>query len=360
LKYGVAVNNRNKDDETALHLAIRCSRFKLAGILLEHGADVHAKNKNGQTPLRILSESWSHDNGDFVNHAKSFLFHTMGVNLHDEDNKTSLLVGIGGGKYELTEIITDVSADASMEKNMGHIKGDMAVRQASRGSSGSESREREHGLSLALESSADLNVQEDNQMTLTYLQYNPGPFQIAVLLLYYGVNENIGNNGGESPRYQEIKGEYYIRQYHTMFNKFNVLAVNVQDQNQLTPLHLASLYGWVEMARVLLDRGANVNSEDNLGQTPLHMASLGAISQEDGICIAQLLLERGADLHAQDHNYATPLDFALHHGKLKIKSLLLRHGDKANAKIKGSTRRQNTRVRSGGLVCGPAKRTRYM
>jgi ankyrin repeat protein len=121
------------------------------------------------------------------------------------------------------------------------------------------------------------------------------------------------------------------------FNEFDVPAVNVQDQNQLTPLHLASLYGWVEMARVLLDRGATVNSEDNLGQTPLHMVSLGAISQEDGIRIAQLLLEHGADLHAQDHNYATPLDFALHHGKLEIESLLLRYGDKANAKIDQGT-----------------------
>jgi hypothetical protein len=66
-----------------------------------------------------------------------------------------------------------------------------------------------------LESGVDLNVQEDNQMTLTYLQSNPGPFQIAVLLLYYGAIHNIGNNGGESPIYQEIKGEYYICPYYT-------------------------------------------------------------------------------------------------------------------------------------------------
>jgi ankyrin repeat protein len=214
LKHGVAVNDRNKDHETALHLAIRRNRFKLAGILLEHSADAHAENKKGQTPLRILSECWSHDNGDFVNHAKSFLAHVMGVNLQDEDNTTSLVVGIGEGKYKFTETIIDLSADASMEKNMGDtIKGDIAVRQASRSNSGS--REHERSLALALESGVDLNVQEDNQMTLTYLQSNPGPFQIAVLLLYYGAIHNIGNNGGESPIYQEIKGEYYICQHHT-------------------------------------------------------------------------------------------------------------------------------------------------
>jgi ankyrin repeat protein len=88
------------------------------------------------------------------------------------------------------------------------------------------------------------------------------------------------------------------------------------------------------MVRVLLDRGATANSEDNLGRTPLHMVSRGTyIFQEDGVRIAQLLLEHGADIAAQDHNHATPLDLASHHGKLEIASLLRRYDDKGNAKI---------------------------
>jgi hypothetical protein len=55
-------------------------------------------------------------------------------------------------------------------------------------------------------------------MKPTYLQSNPGPFQIAVLLLYYA-NHNIGNDGGETPICQEIEGEYYIRRYYTVFNE---------------------------------------------------------------------------------------------------------------------------------------------
>jgi ankyrin repeat protein len=174
-------------------------------------------------------------------------------------------------------------------------------------------------------------------MLPTYLQSNPGPFQIVVLLLYYGENHSIRNIERRSPIYQEIKGEYYIQGGVYMaqrLTRVDVLAGNGQDKNQLTPLHLASLYGWVEMVRVLLDRGALANSEDNLGQTPLHMVSQGAyISQDDGVHIAQLLLKHGADVNAQDNNHATPSDLASHHGKLDIESLLLRYGEKANAKV---------------------------
>ena len=46
---------------------------------------------------------------------------------------------------------------------------------------------------------------------LTYVQYNTGPFQIAVLLLYYGVNHNIAKNWGEATSYQECVCEYYIQ-----------------------------------------------------------------------------------------------------------------------------------------------------
>jgi ankyrin repeat protein len=218
LKHGAAVNCRDKDNQTPLHLAIHWNQFKLAEILLEHGADADAEDIYSRTPLRILSESRSHDNGDFLNHAQSFLVHAVGVNLQDEDKKTSLLVGIGEAKYEFTEIIAEVNADASVENKMG--TGDVAVRQTSWGNTGSQERVR--GLALAQQSfgsGADLNVEEDNQMTPKYFQSNPGPFQIAVLLLYYGANCTIGNDGGKSLIYQEIKGEYYIRRYHTAFNE---------------------------------------------------------------------------------------------------------------------------------------------
>ena len=197
LDNGAKVNSRDKDDETPLHLAIRWGWFKLAVVLLEHGADAGAENNNGKTPLHMLSESSGH--ADFVYHARSFLEHAVRGNRQDEDETLSLL-GIGEGMYNFTESTIEPNAD--MGSDMGYI----SAQQVPRGDCGSW----EHGLDFApqsLERGIDLNMQEDNQMTQTYLQLNLGPFQIAVLLLYYGANHNIG---GEAPIYQEIKGEYYI------------------------------------------------------------------------------------------------------------------------------------------------------
>ena len=159
-----------------------------------------------------------------------------------------------------------------------------------------------------------------------------------MLLLYYGINHNIAKNRSEAPLYQEGACEYFIQGAVGMTQCLtsDVLAAKVQDKYQLTPLHLASLYGWVEMVRVLLNCGTTVNAEDNLGRTPLHMVSVArdrSIAQENGVCIAQLLLEHGADVNAQDNNHATPLYFASHHEKPEIASLLSRHGGKVNAKV---------------------------
>ena len=39
-----------------------------------------------------------------------------------------------------------------------------------------------------------------------------------------------------------------------------------------TPLHKASLYNFIEIAKLLLDAGADVNVEDEDGETPLGWA----------------------------------------------------------------------------------------
>ena len=80
------------------------------------------------------------------------------------------------------------------------------------------------------------------------------------------------------------------------------------------PLHVATLHGQLAVARLLLDRGAVVDSRTVDGQTALHLAA-GA----GHVALAELLLDRGADAAAVEAQHrATPLDWALfHHARLK-------------------------------------------
>lgn len=84
-------------------------------------------------------------------------------------------------------------------------------------------------------------------------------------------------------------------------------SVDVYAYDGWTPLHLASFFGHVDAARVLLDAGADVHavSRNALTNTPLHAATAGKHSQ-----VALLLLERGAKSDVADAGNYTPLQIA--------------------------------------------------
>jgi ankyrin repeat protein len=86
---------------------------------------------------------------------------------------------------------------------------------------------------------------------------------------------------------------------------------------------------------VLLDRGANADTVNNMGENALHVVSRGEFdSQEQGVGIARLLLQRGLYVHAKDDNNNTPLHSAAFSGTLEIARVLLDHGANANVKNK--------------------------
>ena len=86
--------------------------------------------------------------------------------------------------------------------------------------------------------------------------------------------------------------------------------VDFADGNGITMLSRSVLNNEVEMARMLIARGANVNSVDKLGMTPLLWAS--AIDFGDAGMI-ELLIASGARADARNKDGLTPLEIARKH-----------------------------------------------
>jgi len=103
---------------------------------------------------------------------------------------------------------------------------------------------------------------------------------------------------------------------------------SIPDQFGNTCLHYAVKRRDAEMCRVLLDcKEVDVNATDEKGETPLHWLLK---ERNAPIEIARLLIEHGADVRREDNDSQAPLYEAASTGNVEIARLLLDHGADVN------------------------------
>jgi ankyrin repeat protein len=81
--------------------------------------------------------------------------------------------------------------------------------------------------------------------------------------------------------------------------------------------------GHEAVVKLLVEKGADLESKDRFGRIPLSLAAMNGHE-----AVVKLLVEKGADLEYKDHNGQTSLSFATKYGHKAVVKLLLEKGAK--------------------------------
>ncbi|KAJ4205047.1 hypothetical protein NW759_014711 [Fusarium solani] len=325
--------------ETPLHLAACGGHSAIIEVLLKHGARPDVKDQLGNTPLVA---------GIYCNHSDALvpLLHTIG-NLKQQvayaDGQSLLPLAIYVGNFE-----RDVDGDTGLLQAVKQLDNLAAVKLfvdngANLDSQDTEGRTAlmaavrkwsEDLVCLLLKHRANQDLQDKEGQTALMIAVWRDSKNIVWFPLKHAADLSLKNDCGESTLFKECRS---IQRSELPNNIIKILLeagadINVEDNLGRTALTIAIENENYVAAGLLIERGANVDSQDDGGQTLL----MKAIKADNQIT-SRLFIEGSRNLNLQDGDRKTALDYAFEkwldlngdHGEA-IRKLLLEKGAKAN------------------------------
>lgn len=305
LDAGRPVNERGGDpngpagiDETALNTAAFNVRPEVVRLLLERGADVHAKGYHGRTALSDVADSTieKKPEADRVVIAGLLLEHGAKTNAADTAGCTPLWYAVRSGYPELVKLLLDhkVKPDAAGEKGETPLM--MILEGPSRWEVSSSLTACAEIATLLVNAGASVK-ERDSGSPLIAAVANRFDTDLIRLLL----------DKGASARYQIPIKKERVLDWDDDGNE----VWHVEKSGGATALMavVSERKPNAATVRLLLERGAKVNVADSLGRTPLHWCAMFCENPE----VLNLLLDQKPALTPRDEDGKTPLGLAIQH-----------------------------------------------
>nr|XP_043877108.1 ankyrin-2b isoform X23 [Solea senegalensis] len=307
LKGGVDISTCNQNGLNALHLAAKEGHLDLVQELLDRGAAVDSATKKGNTALHIASLAGQ------AEVVKVLVKRGADINSQSQNGFTPLYMAAQENHLDVVRYLLENGGNQSTATEDGFTPLAIALQQG-----------HNQVVSILLENDTKGKV----RLPALHIAARKDDTKSAALLLQNDHNADVQSKMMVNRTTENGKSGFtplHIAAHYGNVNVATLLlnrgaAVDFTARNGITPLHVASKRGNTNMVRLLLDRGSQIDAKTRDGLTPLHCA---ARSGHD--TAVELLLERGAPLLARTKNGLSPLHMAAQGDHVECVKHLLQH-----------------------------------
>uniref|UniRef100_A0AAQ5ZBP3 Ankyrin 3 n=1 Tax=Amphiprion ocellaris TaxID=80972 RepID=A0AAQ5ZBP3_AMPOC len=304
LKNGVDINICNQNGLNALHLASKEGHVEVVAELIKQGANVDAATKKGNTALHIASLAGQTDV------VKELVNHGANVNAQSQNGFTPLYMAAQENHMDVVQFLLDNGSSQSIATEDGFTPLAVALQQG-----------HDQVVSLLLENDTKGKV----RLPALHIAARKDDTKAAALLLQNDHNADVESKMMVNRTTESGFTPLHIAAHYGNINVATLLlnrgaAVDFKARNDITPLHVASKRGNSNMVRLLLERGAKIDARTKDGLTPLHCGARSGHEQ-----VVEMLLDRGAPILSKTKNGLSPLHMATQGDHLNCVQLLLHH-----------------------------------
>ncbi len=309
LQAGAHINTKAKDGRTALQLAAIGNQLDLIRHLMEKGADVNARDNEGTSPL---------DEAVWRGYLEATaILLARGARLNEPQTRsgaTPIHQAADRGHLPLVRYLLQFRPDLTIPDRQGHIPLETAIL---RGKSEValvlwDAESPEQRTSLLQQKIISVAIRKDDAGIIDILLRDQSLFKA---LLPSG-NTLLG----------EAASTGAVKVVQTLLD--HGADPNQMSRNGVSPLEDAALQGRETIAQTLLDHRAFVNQcNGDSGTTALYAAA--AFGK---LAVVKLLLARGADPNLCGTGQVTPYAAALRNGDREIATLIQRQGGGSQCK----------------------------
>ncbi|XP_071600206.1 ankyrin-2 isoform X41 [Heliangelus exortis] len=304
LKSGIDINTCNQNGLNALHLAAKEGHVGLVQELLERGSAVDSATKKGNTALHIASLAGQ------AEVVKVLVKEGANINAQSQNGFTPLYMAAQENHIEVVKYLLENGANQSTATEDGFTPLAVALQQG-----------HNQAVAILLENDTKGKV----RLPALHIAARKDDTKSAALLLQNDHNADVQSKMMVNRTTESGFTPLHIAAHYGNINVATLLlnrgaAVDFTARNGITPLHVASKRGNTNMVKLLLDRGGQIDAKTRDGLTPLHCAARSGHDQ-----VVELLLERGAPLLARTKNGLSPLHMAAQGDHVECVKHLLQH-----------------------------------